>query len=146
MIILLIFSNILCGSLTSSDVTIDLSKAELDEESGNYCVIQKVRLIRSFIMEKEENLKKISSTEKYFVHIIHLFKQNCVLHLDDLVTNQNNNQILLEQNLVIIKNWSVVLQSSVTYNDGMQKKCFKIQCTGAKYNSHIVNDWFYCLL
>ena len=25
-----------------SDVTIDLSKATLDEESGNYCVVQKV--------------------------------------------------------------------------------------------------------
>ena len=29
--------------VTRADVTIDLSKAELDTESGNYCVIQKVR-------------------------------------------------------------------------------------------------------
>ena len=30
-------------TMTRADVTIDLSKAELDRESGNYCVIQKVR-------------------------------------------------------------------------------------------------------
>ena len=28
---------------SSQDVLIDLSKAELDEETGNFCVIQKVR-------------------------------------------------------------------------------------------------------
>ena len=54
MIILLIFSNILCGSIISSDVIIDLSKAELDEESGNFCVIQKVR---SSITKHEIKLK-----------------------------------------------------------------------------------------
>ena len=30
-------------STAVADVTIDLSKAEFDEESGNFCVIQKVR-------------------------------------------------------------------------------------------------------
>lgn len=30
-----------------SDVVIDLSKAKLDEESGNYCVIQKVKKYNS---------------------------------------------------------------------------------------------------
>ena len=51
MIILLIFSTIFSGSLSISDVTIDLSKAELDAESGNYCVIQKV-ISLSFLFEK----------------------------------------------------------------------------------------------
>ena len=35
---------LICRILPStSDVTIDLSKAMLDEETGNYCVVQKVR-------------------------------------------------------------------------------------------------------
>ena len=40
MIILVILSNIILQ--VSSDVLIDLTKAKLDEESGNYCVVQKV--------------------------------------------------------------------------------------------------------
>ena len=40
MIVLLILTNTILQ--VSSDVLIDLTKAKLDEESGNYCVVQKV--------------------------------------------------------------------------------------------------------
>ena len=40
MIRLLLITTSLAGLL--SDVVIDLSKAKLDEDSGNYCVVQKV--------------------------------------------------------------------------------------------------------
>ena len=47
-----------------SDVVIDLSKAKLDEESGNYCVVQKVMegfnyLINSLIKCLNEGLFSI---------------------------------------------------------------------------------------
>ena len=33
------------SAVAVADVTIDLSKAELDQESGNFCVLQKVSKI-----------------------------------------------------------------------------------------------------
>ena len=42
MIVFLVTASVCLLDFVTSDVLIDLSKATLDEETGNFCVIQKV--------------------------------------------------------------------------------------------------------
>jgi hypothetical protein len=41
---------LLALSTATADVTIDLSKAEFDQESGHFCVMQKVRKALVFVL------------------------------------------------------------------------------------------------
>ena len=41
---------LLALATATADVTIDLSKAEFDQESGNFCVMQKVRTSFAFVL------------------------------------------------------------------------------------------------
>ena len=54
----------LCLASAVADVTIDLSTAELDKETGQFCVVQKVGKVKLHVMSEDIDKPKLKNRSK----------------------------------------------------------------------------------